>query len=215
MRRWRCRAAWALLCLCAIPAQAEELRTRLELGVRSGLAFPVGDISRGGALVDYASWAVPLQVDAGARIGPVFVGGFFSYGFGRAGKLLDGAGSRSVSDVRLGFEVLWHFAPDARLDPWAGVGVGYEWLNLKATTTDGALSASFRGFEFVDAQLGVDFAVGSVFRLGPWVQATLGQYSSGSVDLTFPTLSGSGSGDVMNKALHSWISVGLRLAVVL
>jgi hypothetical protein len=211
------RALLAGMALCASTARGEELRTSLEAGVRAGFAFPVGDVAEGRPLSDTISWSVPLQVDAGARIGPAFVGGYFSYAFGKLGSTIDcGSGSCSVYDIRVGFEVLWHFAPAARVDPWAGLGVGYEWLTLSGGGTGGSFSGTVRGFEFVNAQAGVDFAVGKLFRVGPCVTGTLGQYSTGALSAT-GTGGGTigGSADIQNKKLHSWLSVGLRLALVL
>jgi len=204
------------VCLGVAPATADELRTSFEAGVRVGLAFPLGDISQDSALVDSIAWSVPLQVDAGARIGPAFVGGYFSYAFGKAGSKLDGLSSKTASDVRVGFEVLWHFAPGSGVDPWAGVGVGYEWLNFSAPVGTSTVSVSVRGFEFVNAQFGLDFTLGSLFRLGPYVIANLAQYATGSGDITGAqggTVSG--TSDIQNKRLHGWISVGLRVALVL
>lgn len=216
MHRWGSRAAAAMVCLGAASAGAEELRTSFEAGVRVGLAFPLGDIQQDSALVDSIAWSVPLQIEAGARIGPAFVGGYFSYAFGKAGSRLDGLSSKSASDVRVGFEVLWHFAPGAAVDPWAGLGIGYEWLNFSAPVGTSTVNVSVRGFEFLDAQAGLDFRLGQLFRLGPYVMATLGQYSTGSGDLT--GASGgtiSGTSDITEKKFHGWLSVGLRMALVL
>ena len=214
-RRWW-RAGALGICLAIAPAGADELRTSFEAGVRVGLAFPVGDIAQDSALVDSIAWSVPLQIDAGARIGPAFVGGYFSYAFGKAGNKLDNLSSKSASDVRVGFEVLWHFAPGATVDPWAGLGIGYEWLNFSAPVGTSTVSVSVRGFEFVNAQAGLDFTLGSLFRIGPYLTASLGQYATGSGDITGTTGGTvSGTSDIQNKRLHSWISIGLRVALVL
>jgi hypothetical protein len=193
------------------------LKTSFEAGVRAGVAFPVGDLAKDSSLSDTISWSAPLQVDAGARVGPAFVGGYFSYAFGKLGSNIDcGSLSCSASDVRVGFEVLWHFAPGAKVDPWAGLGVGYEWLTVSASASGGSASGTVRGFEFANLQAGVDFAAGRVFRIGPFVMATLSQYSSGSASVS---RSGGGTGsaeqDITNKTLHSWLSLGLRFALVL
>jgi len=212
------RAILAGVVFCASSARGEELlRTSFEAGVRAGFAFPVGDVAQNSSLSDVISWSVPLQVDAGARIGPVFVGGYFSYAFGKLGSSIDcGSASCSLSDVRVGFEVLWHFAPAAKVDPWAGLGLGYEWLTLSASANGVSASGTVRGFEFLNAQAGVDFVAGRLFRIGPFVMATLAQYSSVSGSFT-GSGGGTGSGerDITNKTLHSWLSMGLRFALVL
>jgi hypothetical protein len=216
MHRWWSRAAALAVCLAVAPASADELRTSFEAGFRTGLAFPLGDIAQDAALVDSIAWSVPLQIDAGARIGPAFVGGYFSYAFGKAGSKLDNLASKSASDLRVGFEVLWHFAPGAAVDPWAGLGIGYEWLNFSAPVGTSTVSVSVRGFEFVNAQAGLDFTLGSLFRIGPCVLASLGQYATGSGDITGTTGGTvSGTSDIQNKRIHAWLSVGLRMALVL
>lgn len=216
MHRWWSRAAAAMLCLGTASAGAEELRTSFEAGVRVGLAFPLGDISEGNALVDSIAWSVPLQIEAGARIGPAFVGGYLSYAFGKAGSKLDALSSKSSSDVRMGFEVLWHFAPAATVDPWVGVGIGYEWVNVSFPVGTSTVSGSARGFEFIDGQAGLDFKLGSLFRLGPYVMGTIGQYSVATVEGTNAQgNTGSATQDIPSKKIHGWLSVGLRMALVL
>jgi hypothetical protein len=217
MHRQLGQAILTAVVFCASAARGDELKTSFEAGIRAGFAFPVGDIAGESSLSDTISWSVPLQLDAGARIGPAFVGGYLSYAFGKLGSIIAcGSGSCSVSDVRVGFEVLWHFAPGAKVDPWAGLGLGYEWLTLSASGNGGSVSGTVRGFEFANVQAGVDFVAGRVFRVGPFVMATLAQYGSGSVSANY-TGGGTGSleGDITGKSLHSWLSLGLRFAVVL
>lgn len=210
--------------LAAAPASAEELQTRFEAGVRAGMGVPIGNAvgarqgaSGGTSLADLVSWKAPLQLDLGARIGPVFVGGYVAYAFGKTGGAFDSANAHSVNDVRFGFEVLWHFAQDRKVDPWVGIGVGYEWLNLSVTGTTGTTAhATLRGFEWVNAQAGVDFVLGRNFRLGPFLQANIAQYDTGSLDIfNIQGAGGGGSSDLPSKTVHAWIDVGLRFAFLL
>ncbi len=212
------------LCLTAASATAEELPTRFEAAIRTGIGLPIGNAvgptqnaPGGTGLSDLVAWAVPFQLDIGARIGPAFVGAFGAFAFGKTGSAFEGASSRSVNDVRFGFEVLWHLSPDRKVDPWVGLGVGYEWLNLSVTGSNATtVYATFRGFEWVNAQLGLDFRLGRALRLGPFVQARVAQYDSGSAGLV--NAQGGdvgGSGDIQSKAVHAWIDLGLRFAVLL
>lgn len=213
------------LWLTATSARAEEtLPVHFEAGVRAAVGFAIGnavgpraDAPAGTPLSDLVAWSVPLQVEAGARVGPVFVGGYLSWAYGKPGSAFDGESARSASDVRFGFEVLWHFAPDRAVDPWAGLGVGYEWLNLNATGPSGIpVSASFRGFEWVNVQLGVDFALGRSWRIGPFLQARVGQYDTGSLGIVTPQgAQPSGTSDLPSKAAHAWFDVGVRLGFLL
>jgi hypothetical protein len=223
MRTGLAGAPLLALCLAATPVTAEELPTRFEAAARAAVGIPIGNATgetnlapNGTSLSDLVSWSVPLELELGARIGPAFVGGYVSYAFGKAGSALEGGTSRSASNVRLGFEVLWHLAPDRPVDPWVGLGVGYEWLNLSIGGTGGAITGSVRGFEWVNLQLGIDFLLGRNFRLGPFVRSRVGQYDTGSLGLiNNQGGQASSTGDIASKAVHTWIDVGLRFAFLL
>jgi len=102
------------------------------------------------------------------------------------------------------------------VDPWVGLGVGYEWLNLSIGGTGGAITGSARGFEWVNLQLGIDFSLGQNFRLGPFVRSRVAQYDTGSLGLiNTQGGSASGTGDIQSKAVHTWIDVGLRFSFLL
>jgi len=224
MRMGTAGAPLIALCLAATtPARAEELPTRFEAAVRAAVGFPIGNATgettrapSGTSLSDLVSWTVPLELELGARIGPAFVGGYVSYAFGKAGSALEGGTSRSANNVRFGFEVLWHLGPDRPVDPWVGLGVGYEWLNLSIGTASGALTGTARGFEWVNLQLGIDFLLGRSFRLGPFVRSRVAQYDTGSLGLINQQGGeASSTGDIQSKAVHTWIDVGLRFAFLL
>ena len=223
MRMGLAGAPLLALCLAATPVTAEELPTRFEAAVRAGVGIPIGNATgastgalNGVSLSDLVAWTVPLELELGARIGPAFVGGYVSYAFGKAGSALEGGTSRSASNVRFGFEVLWHLAPDRLVDPWLGIGVGYEWLNLSIGGTGGAITGSARGFEWANLQLGIDFTLGRNFRLGPFVRSRIGQYDTGSLGLVNTQgAQVSGTGDIPSKTLHTWIDLGLRFAFLL
>lgn len=209
--------------LVATRAVAEELPTRFEAAVRTGVGIPIGNAvgettrtPAGTSLADLVAWTVPLQLELGARVGPAFVGGYVSYAFGKAGSALEAGTSRSASNVRFGFEILWHLGPDRPVDPWLGLGVGYEWLNLSVGGSGGTITGSARGFEWANLQLGIDFMLGRSFRLGPFVQSRIAQYDTGSLGLINPQgTETSGTGDIQSKALHTWIDVGLRFSFLL
>ena len=216
-------ATLLVLGLVATPAAAEELPTRFEAAVRAGVGIPIGNAvgettrsPSGTSLADLVAWSVPLEVELGARVGPAFVGGYVAYAFGKAGSALEGGTSRSASNVRLGFEMLWHLGPDRPVDPWVGLGVGYEWLNLSVGGPGGTITGSARGFEWVNLQLGLDFRLGRNLRLGPFVRTRVGQYDAGSLGLINPQgAEASGAGDIQSKTVHTWIDVGLRFAFLL
>jgi hypothetical protein len=197
----------------APPAAAEEdtHATRFEAAVRVGFSLPLGTTAGGDvSLSDVAGFTIPFGVDVGVRIGGVvFVGGYFEYGaFGSpSANACNQTVSCSSNTVRLGGEVLIHPAGSARIDPWFGVGSGFEWLNLTATVNGLSGSAQYNGWEFINLQVGVDFALGSVVRLGPFVRFSMGEYT---------TLSASDgtSTSVADTALHEWLTFGVRLVLL-
>jgi len=190
-----------------------------EAAVRAGFGVPLGEaFGSGGTLSnkmsDYASYSIPIWVDVGVRLwGSLFLGGYFSYGFGGSTDASTcGSGfSCSPSTLRFGGQVHWHPLGSASVDPWVGLGSGYEKLSIGVSGGSTSGTFEFSGWEWVTAQLGLDFALGSVFRIGPWVSFSIGQYGSG-------TIAGSGggsqSGPIDNKGTHEWLMGGVRLVIL-
>jgi outer membrane protein W len=198
------------------------------VGIRAGYGIPLGNATgsatedgEGNKLSDAVSGMIPLQLDLGYFINSnLYVGGSFQYGIGfLPSDLADSCdasdASCSVSQMRFGLNLAYHFAPNASINPWLGVGVGYETLTLSQSGevmgVDIEASTSVKGFEFVNAQGGLDFAVSPTISVGPFVTFTVAQYSSAS-------LSGEGGGeevdesnDIENTAIHSWLYGGVRL----
>ena len=165
------------------------------------LLFPSDDAGVGVPLSDGFGGKVPIWLDAGWRFNPsVCLGAYLEYGPTFV-KDCPAGSSCSASDVRLGVNFLYHFIPGAPFDPWAGIGVGYEWLNASQDGVD----AGLHGWEFVNVQLGGDFAVGSGFAIGPCVVFGLGQYGT----LSASAGGQSGSLDIPsgNQALHGVAAV--------
>jgi hypothetical protein len=205
-------AGGVLFCLAA-PAHAD---TKLELGLRTGYGIPFGNLAGGGAgkVNDLIAGQIPLWLDVGARFSDhYYLGLYYSYGFGINGSAFSddckAAGSDvscSTSDMRLGIQYAYHLKPPGELDPWLGIGVGYEWL--KASESVGGISASTtaHGWEFVNLQLGLDVPVADHFTVGPFVTFGLAQYSNVAIATTI----GDASGEVNDKALHEWLFLGVR-----
>jgi hypothetical protein len=199
-------AALALAPLAASPAP-----TGPEFGLRAGYTVPFGNIVGDGAggatpLKDLFTGGIPIWADAGYRFTPAFYGGVFgSYAFLFAHNC-DPTADCSGHDIRLGLDLLFHLAPSAPLDPWVGLGVGYEWLLLSVTSGRQRQDLTLRGIEFLDLQLGADFAVSPGLRIGPFAAFSLGRYSDESTSGVL----GSGAGEVADKKVHEWLLVGLR-----
>jgi hypothetical protein len=191
--------------------------TKFEATIRLGFSLPFGTVtgSVGGsdyfdftALNELTLYTFSVGADFGVRIaGVVFVGGYFQYAVGAPNSTY---GSSSSSDVRLGVEILVHPLGIVAVDPWVGLGAGYEWFDVSPLSADNAYaSAQFKGWELLNVQAGVDFALGSAVKLGPYVAFSIGQFDSfsgnrGTTD-SFP---------LTDKTLHEWLTFGVRLVIL-
>jgi hypothetical protein len=138
---------------------------KYQLGVRIGFSTPFGD------LANSVAGAMPLWIDGGYHITPQIVIGVYAriaVGFTTSSCMA------SCNGYFLGFggEAHYHFAPIKGLDPWVGVGGGYETASM-----DGG---SFSGFEFGNVQAGLDYKPG----FGPFLGGSIDQYSVGGSNTT-------------------------------
>ena len=213
---------FALLCASAPVARADT-GIGLEIGLRAGYGLPLGKLADdGGDLNELVSGQIPLLLEVGYRVIPsLSLGIYGQYGFGFVGdELGDGCDastqvSCSATDIRLGIQGLFHAAPKKQLDPWFGLGFGYEWLTLSVEGGGVETSITPSGFEFVSFQAGLDIQLGERFVLGPFLSFSLAQYADLSTDCSGAGISGACdagllSGEIRNKTLHEWLMFGLR-----
>lgn len=203
----------ALAVIVSQPARAADPSPGFGASLRLAYGIPMGSASgeAGADLSKIFSGSLPIQVDVGYRFTPnLSVAAYYQYAFAFVASDL-GSGSYTCSssgvscsgnDMRLGIEAFWHFMPGQQLDPWIGLGTGYEWS--KVTVESGGISADvkFHGWEFFNAQVGLDYQVAPQLGVGPFVQFALGQYSTAEALGT--------SGDIANKAVHEWLQIGVR-----
>ncbi len=209
----------ALAVVASQPARAADPSPGFGASLRLAYGIPMGSVANetNGDLSNFLKGSLPIQLDLGYRITPnLAVAAYGQYAFGFAGDAnLAGAGnvcsvsgvSCSGHDWRVGVEAFWHFMPGQQLDPWFGVGTGYEWMSFSAEGGGEKADITFHGWEFVNLQLGADYRVAPGFGFGPFVQFSLGQYSSGNAT---STTGGSTSGDITNKTTHEWLQIGVR-----
>jgi outer membrane protein W len=103
------------------------------------------------------------------------------------------------------------------LDPWVGVGVGYERLSFHAKSADGStysVASVSSGIELVKLQGGLDFRLARASSFGPFVSYSVGEYLQ-STD-TFSS-AGSESSQSLNlaPASHQWLTLGIKGTVAL
>jgi hypothetical protein len=218
----------------AVLATASNARAEgVELGARVGYGIPMGKTDDESDLSEGISGMIPLQLDLGYRVTPeLSIGGYVMYGLGFTGEDISDAcdntddvvgvtASCSTHDVRLGIQAQYHFLPRKKLDPWLGLGLGYEWLTFGIDVSGGGLeadlSATGHGFEFVNLQGGLDYKVSPGLAIGPFLSFSIGQYSetSSSCAGNACTDFDSTGGDIENKALHQWLLLGVRGTFVL
>jgi hypothetical protein len=183
-----------------------------ELGVRMGYSRPMGGIAQDTSLSDIVSSRFPLWLDVGYRIDPHwYVGAYFQYGFmtmpsGYCTKC-------SAHDVTAGVGATYHLAPHAFIDPWLGIGVGYEIVS--ATENTFGNSMSFSGFQLCNVQAGADYYL-SHLALGPFVSLSVARYSTSTLTVfPDPALGGDGQistaeGVIRGQAFHEWLTIGFR-----
>jgi hypothetical protein len=190
-------------------AQTPPPRVGFQMDIRTGYSLPLGKLANGTPdLSDSISGQVPFIVDIGGKIIPeLFIGGYFGMGFGGAagaGKTQCEASGSSCSTLGLSFgvEAQYHILPGGMANPWIGYGLGYESLTMTQSAGGTSVSATLSGFQFARLMGGVDFRINRVFGVGPFVDLSMGKYSSISNDNT--------SADIPETAMHEWLTLGAR-----
>jgi hypothetical protein len=223
MKKLVAAAVVAVLTFLAAPARAEE--KGFTLGLRTAYALPLGTAGDGADLNELTSGAVPVQIELGYRLTRnVLAGAYFAWGYAmvadeaKSALAADGAtgiGGHAVQ--RVGVQAIYSFMPGAKLAPWAGLGVGYEWARyasaeLRSATGTADTEVGLRGFEAL-LQVGGDLRVAPKFTIGPFATLNVGRFEShvASVDETSGTFPGGDSSqEVSDKGFHEWIQLGVK-----
>ncbi|HUJ27500.1 MAG TPA: hypothetical protein VLW85_15855 [Myxococcales bacterium] len=160
-----------------------------------------GDNTNGG-LGDQVAGQLPIWLEAGWRFSKnVYAGLYYQYAFGFSNNCIAG-GDCGSHGMRFGIEGIYNVAPDSMIQPWVGLGVGYETMSV---TFNGA-DSSYKGLELVNIQLGADFAASKQFSIGPFVSYSLfGKFTSQDQNGV--------SNDI--SAGHNWLQLGLKATVKL
>src|SRR6266545_5920922 len=162
------------------------------VGGRVGYGMPFGEISAGAPQRDVISSGVPLQLDAGFKLGPVDGGAYFSYGFAQPDSSCGGSCSANV--IRAGLQGSLHSEIRPGREVWAGVLAGYERMSV------GGGDASVSGWAG-GLQGGFDFA-SSTTGFGPFMSLTVGQFSNVTED--------GASASITDKKFHGTFQLGVR-----
>ena len=191
------------------------------MAIRTGLAFPLGSFRDRGDpgtvggdpnASELVGPQIPLTLDIGAKVTKwIFVGGYVSFAAGLAAGDLSSACDTLRRDCRsltfrIGAQVTYAIAPDERLNPWLGYGLGYSSINVG---DDGA-DVTYRGFDFGHFMAGLDLRLSRTIGLGPYVDFTVGKYASRTIE----TAAGTIDGDISGRSFHYWLTVGPRLTIM-
>lgn len=207
---------------------------RLHLALRTGFGLPLGhyadvrtiagfrqtDVN---ALADDTYGAIPIWLDVGYRWSEHWMVGVYAMaGFvlpktaANADPLSGGCPEGfdcSAFGVRLGLQGQYRFTPGGALDPWLGLGVGYEsiWSNLDGELFNTPFEASTRhaGPDLVHVQGGLDFPLGDRARLGPFLSASAMRYTACSAELAGDEV----DCELEEQSWHGWLVIGLRGAL--
>jgi hypothetical protein len=178
-------------------------RPGFDLGVRLGYAIPMGDILQDASIGDLMSGAIPVIIEGAYRATPNFsIGALFQGAFAQT-KNCDPGASCSATIYRFGVEGIYTARGDGTFDPWFGLGVGYEQMNLSVSSGGTSNDLDVHGFD-ATLQAGGEHRVGPQVAIGPFVSLSIGQYGTLS--------SGGQSADIPGDAtrMHEWLQFGAR-----
>lgn len=201
-----------------------KARVGFQMMIRTGYSLPMGNVSGNAstpdtsdhfAMSDLVTGQVPFLFDIGGKVIPeIFLGGYTGFAFGgAAGRAADACDASNASCIgigfRLGAELQYHILPSEAVNPWVGYGIGLEATGVSASSGDEDETVSVSGFEFARFMAGVDFRLSRGVGVGPFVDLTMGSYST----LTQSVEGRSTSLDVAESALHEWLTLGVRLVI--
>ena len=163
-------------------------------------------------------------VDAGAKVTEdLYVGGYVGFATGEEGSdprveslcdpdITEGV-TCSAEAYHLGIELQYSFRPDQRFNPWVGYGIGWEVAtqSLRDSIGDRREESSVSGLELARIGLGADWRLGRAVGLGFFLEFALGRYTRKEASVNGKEL---GSGSIDDPTLHSWIGLGIRMAVM-
>jgi outer membrane protein W len=195
----------AVLTAIATPTASHAQDSKWILGLRLGYAPSMGDAMQGQSMKDAMPSQIPIQLDALYRLTPEWaLGAYLSYGFGQLSSAeanaCDVAGvDCSMSAMRFGVEATYTFTQASpQFVPWLGFGTGVETVSEKVAVSGASMSQDTTGWEFLNLQIGGDYKASPTFAIGPYLQYSIGQYSS---------VEGS---SIQNTATHEWFNIGIR-----
>jgi len=193
------------------PAAADGFQAAL----RVGYARPIGKLQSQAALElgNLFEAEIPIVLQAGWRLGDYwYLGAYGSIAGGTPGSVFAEPCSLSnctAVSYRVGVEALVYLVPDGLLDPWLGLGVGYDVSRLDIEERSGKLFTAVHGFEIPRLAAGVDVRFSRLFAFGPTIDFAAGEYTRRTVETDRYSI----DRPITQSAWHAWFSAGLRWVV--
>ena len=192
-------------------------RTGFQLGLRTGVAVPLGEVDKGDSISDTFTPQVPIIADIGYKFIPqLFLGGYVGISVGGVGDAIKKSCDAVNVDCmavgfRIGIQGQFHIIPDGRWNPWVGYGIGYEVAGASGSKGANKLNAALGGVEFAHLMAGVDYRISKVVGIGPYADFAVGEYSIASVEATSGGVTRKTDGDIRDKTLHEWLLIGVKV----
>jgi hypothetical protein len=180
----------------------------------------MGDAAKDVALSKYVSGQVPIEIEALWRFTPeISAGLYFGYGFAFASKDICAAqgglpagvscSTSGASVMRYGIQGQYRFLGVMQgATPWAGLGIGYETASVDVKGSYQGFSASYTakvsGWEYLNLQGGVEWAVMPGLSVGPFARIGFAKYSTAEAN--------GGSADIpsSDQTFHEWLTIGVK-----
>jgi hypothetical protein len=197
-------------------SSAPDAHRGFQAALRAGVSLPFGSVTSTTAMSDALSIQVPIIVDLGVKpIDQLFLGAYFGVAQGgAAGAIADVCAHLAVScnglSLRFGVQVHYAFRPAATVNPWVGLGIGYEIARSSGQSGKNSVDNTLSGLELVHLMGGVDLRLAPAFGIGPFVDFALGQYSTAQTKQNAGGRVTTLGGAIDNPALHEWLTLGVR-----
>jgi opacity protein-like surface antigen len=190
-----------------------------QAALRSGVQFPWGEASdaEGDSLGARYAWQVPLLIDVGFKLDkPWFLGLYGGVGYGAVGSgdaAEQACAEKNVScstvSYQLGVQAQYHLAASDQLNPWLGVGAGYELFQQSLTAGKYQEEQRTSGVTLLKLMLGLDYR--GTFGFGPFAEVSVGRFQA---TRTLVDGGESHEGSVDPSAWHGFVAIGARLVVL-
>ena len=174
----------------------------VSLSARLAYAVPMGSLAQGTTLSDGISGGIPIVLEAAYRFNrnlSLGLAGQYAY---MMTKNCDAGASCSSSDYQIFLEGIYNARMGSTIDPWVGLGIGYEQLTVSESAGGTSQDVGVSGWGLATVQVGGNFVAAPQVEVGPFLSFSVGKYGTAS--------SGSQSADIPMTAFHEWLQIGVR-----